>query len=176
MAVEISLLIPEFRKKLKDLLLACYQRGVTIEVLKTVVSAQEQGSLWQQGRTATDAELKVLALEHAGAPFLASCIRNTKPQETNISTDDLPGFSWYQWAESAFCIWIDGTNKLNWSNKSVCLGINGYNILNEEATKIGLFHDIDRSWNVVKFREAKSPSEYYTIKEIDSEMKKRFHR
>lgn len=179
MAAELSILIPEFRKKLIEAITACKARKVRIEVLKTIVTPTEQASLWQQGRTKTDAGLKILALENANAPYLADCFRRSQPQETKLVTDQLPGFSWHQWGEAASVIWVDGTGRLNWSNTKICEAINGYHVLAEEAEKLGLvsasrYGDGFNEWSTVQFRPFKSPGDMYPIVEIDTEMKKRF--
>ena len=181
-ASELSFLIPEFRTKLKDLLEACRARGVRIEVLTTLTTPLEQASLWRQGRTPAEIEMKALALDNANAKYLANCIRSGKTQATNIVTQDLPGFSWHQWAEAVTCVWVDTNNKLVWSAEWIdkVNQHNGYIVLAEEAAKVGL---VNRSvfdarnienWHVVQYRKEKSPDEVYTLDQINAEMQKRY--
>lgn len=183
MSSELSLLIPAFRKEIIALIAACKARSVVIEPLVTIVSPTEQGSKWQQGRTPTDAELKVMALDKANAHFLASCIRDTKARETRLVTDALPGFSWHQWGEAVTFVWVDSIGKLNWSIKTIDRQTkeNGYMVLAEEAKKLGLTHgslflDLDHNWGTVQLRPEATPAKVYNVTEIDAEMKKRFQK
>jgi hypothetical protein len=180
-AAELSLLTPDFRKQLIKAIANAKAQRLIIEVLSTVVSPLEQASLWKQGRTRTDAELKVLALENAKAPYLADCMRHAQPQGTNIVTDILPGMSWHQWGEAASIVWVDGTSKLNWSSKFQRGGFNGYhafaNIVNEfSIVSCGEFEDTDEAWRDVQLRHERHPSDVFDIVQIDAEMKKRFDR
>lgn len=158
MATELSLLIPDFRKKVSAVIAACKARNVRMEVLTTLISPLEQAALWKQGRTATDAELKALALDNAGAHYLASLIRQAQPKETNLVTDALPGCSWHQWGEAACCVWIDKRNKLNWSPhaREGFNPYNGYDILAEEAAKVEIIHgnsfdNVKEGWTLLQY-------------------------
>jgi len=177
-AIEISLLIPEFRNKLQELLSACKARGVTMSPYFTLCTPQEQGALWKQGRTITDSELKVLALENAKAPFLAHCIRTAIPKETNLITDMIPGYSWHQWGEACDCVWVDFAHRVNWNPKQLQDGKNGYQIYTEEAEKLGLTPGgqfaIGVDWPHVQLRKEQLPTA--NITEIDAEMKRRYNR
>ena len=177
MAREVSLLVPEFRTKLQELLDACKARGVNMSPYFTLRTPQEQGSEWRQGRSIADAELKALALENAKAPFLAACIRNNQPKETNKVTNAIPGYSWHQWGEACDCCWIDFNNKVNWSTTQVINGVNGYQVYAEEAKKMGLtpggYWTNLKDWPHVQLRPDASPASLGVIA-IDAEMKKRF--
>jgi peptidoglycan L-alanyl-D-glutamate endopeptidase CwlK len=180
-ASEISLLVPDFRKQLIRSLTKAREQKLIIEVLSTVVSPLEQASLWKQGRSRTDGELKVLALENAGALYLADCMRHAQPQGTNVVTDILPGMSWHQWGEAASIVWVDGTNRLNWSSHFQRGGFNGYqtfaSILNEYSiVSGGEFEDTNEAWREVQLRHDRYPSDLYDIVQIDAEMRKRFGR
>jgi peptidoglycan LD-endopeptidase CwlK len=181
-AAEISLLTPDFRKQLIKTLAACRERGVKIEVYSTLITPVEQGQLWKQGRSRTDAELKVMALENANAPYLADCLRRAVPLETNYATDLLPGMSWQQWGEAATVLWVDFANKLNWSPKWTQSGVNGYRVFAEECKNFSLHSgsefmpDYDAAWRFVQLRPEPFPSDKYDIVEIDAEMKRRFSR
>lgn len=178
MSREVSLLVPEFRSKLEQLLENCLQRGITMNPYFTLRTPQEQGSVWRQGRTQTDAELKAMALDHAGAPFLAQCIRENQPKETNLITNALPGFSWYQWGEACDCVWVDNNKKLNWNPIQKINGVNGYQLFAEEAVKLGLspggYWEKKPEWPHVELRPRPNPVSYYTTQEINAEMEKRF--
>lgn len=177
-ASEISLLIPDFRKKLIEALETTRGRGFRMEPVSTLVSPVEQAALWKQGRSATDAELKAMSLENAKARFLAECLRRGIVRETNLVTDDLPGFSWHQWGEAASVVWVDGQNKLNLSPdfkeyQKDGQKLNGYQVFVEECLKVELF--AGASFNTVQFRSG-TPSTHYSVQDIDKEMKKRFAR
>ena len=175
MATELSLLIPEFRKKLVTALEASKSRGFQIEPIQTLISPMEQASLWKQGRSGTDAELKTMALANAGATYLANCMTLAYPKETNVVTDDLPGFSWHQWGEATTVVWVDGSRKLNFSPtfRERPLNFNGYQIFGEECAKVGL---TTLRFNCVQLRPETSPTDLYTIGQIDAEMAKRYNR
>ena len=180
-ASEIALLIPDFRKQLVRSIEAAKNKKLQIEVLVTVLTPMEQAALWKQGRTKTDAELKAMALDHAGAPYLAECIRKAIPTGTNITTDDLPGYSWHQWGEAAQMIWIDGAHKVNWSTSVVYGSGNGYKtfakILNEFSIHCaGEFEDTPTAWRTAILRPARNAIENYTVQQIDAEMQKRYKR
>jgi peptidoglycan LD-endopeptidase CwlK len=179
-ASEIALLIPDFRKQLVRALEAAKSKGINLEVLTTIITPMEQAALWKQGRTRTDAELKTLALEHAGAPYLAQCLQKAVARETNIATDLLPGYSWHQWGEAAQIVWIDGIGKVNWST-AVNFGTsgNGYQnfakILKEFSLySAGEFLDSPTAWRTVLFRPMLDAGVYYKVTQIDAEMQKRY--
>jgi peptidoglycan LD-endopeptidase CwlK len=177
MSRELSLLIPEFRTKLEQLLEACKQRGIKMSPFFTLRTPLEQAALWKQGRTATDAELKSLALENAGAHYLAECLRKVQPKETNRVTDALPGYSWHQWGEACDCAWLDSNNKITWNAEKKLGGVNGYQLYAEEAVKLGLTAGAHfthlKDYPHVQLRSDDSPSSLGLVA-IDQEMKKRF--
>lgn len=175
MATELSLLIPEFRKKLVEAIEATKNRGFNIEVLTTLITPLQQAAYWKQGRSATDAELKSLALANGGARYLADCMTKAVPKETNLVTEDLPGFSWHQWGEAASVVWVDGSRKLNTSPvfKERPTNQNGYQLFSEECATVGLF--LGR-FNLAQLRPEKSPVELYSLADIDAEMRKRYGR
>jgi peptidoglycan LD-endopeptidase CwlK len=180
-AAEISLLTPDFRKQLVKTLTKCAERGIKIEVFSTLITPVEQGALWKQGRSKTDHELKVMALENAKAPYLADCLRRSIPLETNLVTDLLPGMSWQQWGEAATVVWVDFANKLNWSPTYFQGGVNGYKIFAEECRNFSLhsgseFQDSPVAWRHVQLRPEHFPSDKYELIDIDKEMKRRFFR
>jgi hypothetical protein len=181
-AAEISLLTPDFRKQLLKTLAACRERGIKIEVFSTLITPVEQGALWKQGRSRTDAELKVMALENANAPYLADCLRRAVPLETNLVTELLPGQSWQQWGEAATVVWVDHANKLNWSPTWTQAGVNGYKVFAEECKNFSIHSGgeldptFDPAWRFVQLRPERFPSDKYDIKVIDAEMKRRFSR
>lgn len=178
---EITLLVPEFRQKLIAVVAACKSRNIEIAVIRTIISPREQASLWKQGRTPVEAELKRLALQNAGASYLADCLAKSQAKATNLVTDELPGYSWHQWGEAATCVWVDSARKLQWSHTHTDYkgGINGLGIMVEEAIKLGLtsgntFPGMENSWTHLQLRQEKSPLDVYTIQDIDAEMRKRF--
>lgn len=174
-SAELSLLIPEFRKPLVAAIAATKERGVQVEPIRTLVSPLEQACLWKQGRSAADAELKSLALDHAKAPYLANILRASKARETNLATDGIPGTTWANWGESAQVVWIDGSRKVNLSPLMVerPLNKNGYVVFGEECVKLGLYMSV---FCEVQLRREPSPLDFYTMLEIDTEMQKRFGR
>lgn len=181
MASELGLLIPDFRKQLLKGLAAAKEQKLNIDVLTTIVTPQEQAALWKQGRTKVDAELKVMALENAKAPFLADCLRNAIPQATNQVTDLLPGMSWANWGEAVMVIWVDGSLKINWSSKSMLGGFNGYKKFAGIAQSFflhcgGEWMETDIAWRYIQLRPERTPSEVYSLEQIDAEMKKRYHK
>jgi peptidoglycan LD-endopeptidase CwlK len=160
-----------------ELIEACNQRGVTMSPFFTLRTPQDQGALWRQGKTPADAELKALALDNVKARFLAQCIRNNPPKETNNVTDAIPGYSWHQWGEAVDCCWVDVNRKVNWSYVRVVDGVNGYQIYAQEAEKLGLTAggrwDTKADWPHVQLRPERDPS-HLGIETINQEMQKRF--
>lgn len=175
MATEISLLIPQFRSLIVAAIAATRSRGFVIEPYLTLLSPMQQAAKWRQGRSGIDAELKMLALDAAKAPYLSLCMKQALPLETNLCTDDLPGYSWLQWGEEIQVVWVDGSRKLNFSPVFIerPSNQNGYVVFKEECVKLGIFPC--EKFSNFKYREGK-PTDYYTIPEIDSEMKRRYGR
>ena len=146
-----------------------------MDVLTTIISPFEQAAYWKQGRSATDAELKVLALANNGARFLADCMTKAVAKETNLVTEDLPGFSWYQWGEIATVAWIDRNRKINLSSvfREHPTNQNGYHVFAEECAVVGLYQ---HRFNTAQLRPEKAPADVYSLVEIDLEMRKRYGR
>lgn len=181
MAQEISLLIPDFRKQLLRCIAAAREQKLGIEVISTVITPLEQGSLWRQGRTRTDAELKVMALQNAKANYLADCLQRAVAQGTNLATDLLPGLSWQQWGESAQIVWIDNGNKVNWSSRTDFGRGNGYRKFAEICQQFNIHScgeeaDNDVSWRTIRLRQEPLPTDVYTLTQIDAEMRRRFEK
>jgi peptidoglycan LD-endopeptidase CwlK len=174
---EIALLVPDFRKKLNLALDAATARGFRMEPMVTLLTPTEQGALWCQGRSPVDAELKVLALVNAKAPYLAECLHKAVPKETNLVTQDVPGNSWFQWGETASVVWIDSQNKVTysaeWKDRALN-NMNGYRVLAEEAEKIGLF--VGSCYNMLQLRKEQNPIDAMSFEEIDKEMQRRYRR
>jgi hypothetical protein len=175
MASEISLLIPQFRKQLICALDAAKSQGLQIEVLTTIITPLEQAALWKQGRSRIDAELKVMALKDAKAPYLAECLQKAVAQETNIVTNLLPGYSWHQWGEAALLIWVD-KQKIVFDTRGA-----GYRKFAEILKEFSLHcasenDDSPLAWRTATFRASPNAGESYKVSEIDSEMQKRFRR
>jgi hypothetical protein len=154
-----------------------------MEVITTLVSPAEQATFWKEGRTPTEAELKSMALDNAGAEYLAECLRMAQAKSTNKVTDHLPGYSWANWGESAGCVWIDIRNRLNWSPEHLegPYRLNGYKVLAEKALTAGLtpcstFGTSHRSWTRLQLRPQESPGQLFSVVEIDREMKLRYTR
>jgi hypothetical protein len=177
-ASEISLLIPDFRKQLIRALDAAKAQGLQIEVITTIITPLEQGSLWKQGRTRTDAELKVMALKDAKAPYLAECLQKSVPQGTNVETNLLPGYSWHQWGEAVQIVWVDGSHKVVWDT-SATYGRGGYRKFAKIVQELGIHcaaETDDISWRTITLRASPNAGDIYKPPEIDAEMQKRFRR
>lgn len=151
-------------------------RGFNISPMLTLVSPAQQASLWKQGRTAVDAELKVLALHNAHAVFLSETLRMAKAQETNLVTDQLPGNSWFQWGEAIKVVWIDKWGHLvpptkldNYDGPP-----NGYHAFAEECVKQDLY--VINHGAGAQLRKEEAPLDVYSWQEINQEMTKRFRR
>lgn len=175
MASELSLLIPDFRKKLVEALTASRNRGFRVEPIATLVSPIEQAGLWKQGRSAIDAELKGLWFDNAKARYLATALRQGIVKATNVVTEDLPGFSWHQWGEAISVVWVDGQGKLNLSPNYLehPQRLNGYKVFVEECEKMGLV--AGPTFNSVQLR-AGNVTDHYTVDQINAEMQKRYSR
>lgn len=178
MAADLSLLMPELRTKLEQLLSACANRGVTMRPYDGLRTPISQGRIWRQSRSIEDINAKVAELRAAGANFLAQTIVDAGPQAGPHVTGAIPGLSWHQWCEACDCFWlVNGTAE--WSTTKKINGVNGYRVYAEEAPRVGLIAGGNwpsfKDWPHVQLREKNSPvSAGMTIVAVDTEMKKRF--
>ncbi len=174
---DINDLIPKLRPIAKELLKNCLARGIEMRPSQTLRDPFEQARLWRQARPGGEIKAKIKDLQSAGADFLAHCLESVGPQHGGHVTDAPPGLSWHQWGEAMDCFWlVDG--KAEFSISKLVKGQNGYRVYVEEAQKLGLtpgglFKKL-KDFPHVQFRPAGSPTQVFTLLEIDAEMKKRF--
>jgi hypothetical protein len=177
MAADLEILVPAFRNKVNALVQACEHRGIIMRPSTSRRDPLEQARLWRQSRTIEQIKAKIASLRAAGAGFLADCIEEVGPQHGKPVTNAIPGLSWHQWDEAVDCFWVLG-NEAEWSTSKLVNGVNGYHIYAEEAHRLGLnaggtWHAF-QDWPHVQFRQAASPDDAMSLKEINDEMKHRF--
>ncbi len=177
MPAELSTLLPAFRIRVEDLVLACRQRGVEMRPYMAMRDPLEQAQLWRQSRTREEIERRISELRSGGAPFLARCLEAAGTRNGAHVTHSIPGLSWHQWGEAVDSFWVvDG--RAEWSTVRKVDGVNGYQVYAEEAAKLGLdaggrwrrFKD----WPHVQLRPSSSPLGVLSLTEIDEEMRRRF--
>ena len=177
MTNDINLLVPEFREKVEQLLANCKKLGYEMRPTETLRHPLIQAKYWRQSRTTQVINSKIIELQHAGAPFLATCIENAGSQSGPHVTNSIPGFSWHQWCEAIDCHWLLN-GKAIWDTQLLINGSNGYRVYAEEAAKLGL--DAGMLWKKfpdaphVQLRTIAAPYKLYSLKQIDAEMSKRF--
>ncbi len=177
MAIDLTLLVADFRTHVEKLIDRCAGRGVLIRPYMGLRTPLEQARLWRQSRSSEEIHAKIAQLESAGASFLAECIRKAGPQHGDPVTNAAPGLSWHQWGEAVDCFWVvDG--QAEWSTKRLVNGVNGYRLMAEEAQAVGLtpgglwkkFPD----WPHIQMRPDASPLRTMTLREVSAEMQRRF--
>lgn len=177
MAADLNTLVSDFKAKALTLLAKCAGKGYEMRPYATLRDPFEQARLWRQSRSIEEITATLKRFETDGAPFLAHCIRSVGPQSGDHVTDAPPGLSWHQWGEALDCFWVvDG--KAEWSNQRLVAGNNGYRIYANEAKALGitaggLWANL-KDWPHVQFRDAGSPLQVMSLKEIDVAMKQRF--
>ena len=181
MSRDMSLLNPEFRASVEEVLGACRALGIEMRPYETLRDPWTQARFWRQSRSIEEIESAIRNLEQKGAPFLAQVIRSVGPQFGDRVTDALPGTSWHQWGEALDCFWLLD-EKAEWSTlKKVRLAdgreMNGYRLYGEEAVKRGLtsggLWPQLKDWVHLQQRSG-SVLNRFSWPEIDREMRQRF--
>ena len=168
---------PDFATALDELVQKCLDRGAKVVPYTGLRTPWEQAKLWRQSRSTAMVKAKIADLRQAGADFLAQILEDVGAQPTGKKvTNAIPGYSWHQWGEAADSYWeVDG--KANWSTTEIHNGVNGYKVYAEEATAMGMtaggYWSIG-DWPHVHYPKLDSPSDKYSLLEINAEMEKRF--
>jgi peptidoglycan LD-endopeptidase CwlK len=175
----LDLLSDDFRSKVRTLLNNCLDKGVIMFPGETLRDPFLQAKYWRRSRTEGEARTEIDRLKELGATFLAQCIEKAGPQAGKLATNAIPGLSWHQWGEAVDCCWLVNGRPV-WDLTSVVNNINGYDIYGEEAKLLGL--DCGLYWESfvdaphVQFRPSARPSDFFSILEINNEMKRVFGR
>lgn len=170
-------LSPGFAAALEKLIQKCLSHGATMVPYTGLRTPWEQAKLWRRSRSSTMANAKIAQLRNDGAEFLAQVIEDVGPQPTGDEvTKAIPGYSWHQWGEAVDSYW-EVNGKANWSTTEIHNGVNGYKVYAKEAKTMGLvaggYWSIG-DWPHVHYPTEDSPSNKYTLLEINAEMEKRF--
>ena len=178
MPADLNQLVPALKERAGELLAVCQARGAIMRPYCTLRSPFDQARLWRQTRSSEEVQAQQAEFRQAGAEFLAFCLESVGPQQGAGPhvTKALPGFSWHQWGEALDCFWlVDG--QAVWSTTSLREGINGYRIYAEAAEDLGLaaggLWPRFKDWPHVQLRP-EGPARYYSLEQIDQEMKTRF--
>jgi peptidoglycan L-alanyl-D-glutamate endopeptidase CwlK len=177
MAVDLSLLVQEFRGSVESLIANCERRGIEMRPNAGVRTPFDQARLWRQSRTTEEIMDKIDDFRTAGADFLAFCLESVGPQHGDPVTNAPPGFSWHQWGEALDCFWVvDG--RAEWSTVKKVNGLNGYHVYAEEAEELELtaggHWTTFKDWPHVQMRAASSPGKIMSVNQIDEAMRARF--
>lgn len=171
---DFKFLADDFKPIAITLLDNCLKQGILMIPYETIRSPFQQAKYWCQSRTALEIDLAVSKFKKQKAYFLASCIEVAGVIEGPKITNALPGYSWHQWGEALDCFWqVDG--KAIWDCEILINGINGYQVYAAEAKKLKL--EAGFYWTTIKdavhiqYREAGSPFDLYSVKEINKIMK-----
>lgn len=137
----------------------------------------EQAKLWRRSRSTAMVLERIKALRDNGADFLAKVLEDVGPQPSGKKvTNAIPGYSWHQWGEAVDSYWEVNGNA-NWSSTEIHNGVNGYQVYAEEAEKMGMvaggYWSIG-DWPHVHYPGEDSPSDKYSLLEINAEMESRF--
>lgn len=177
MAADLNLLVPELKSKVLTLQKNCSAFGPEMRANTGLRDPFVQGRLWRQSRSIEEIKSQIGQFKSQGAFFLAHCIESVGPQHGKHVTDTPPGISWHQWGEAIDFFWlVDG--EAMWSTTKLIDGHNGYKVLADEAEKLGLtaggHWNKFKDWPHIQLRKESNPAKLHLVKEIDTEMQKRF--
>lgn len=177
MAADLTLLHPDLRTKIPELVASCRARGFEMRPNAGLRDPFEQARLWRQSRSIEEITAKIAAFEAAGAAFLAHCLRSVGPQHGDPVTGALPGYSWHQWGEALDCFWLQG-GRAEWSTRKLVGGANAYHVYADEAEALGLTPGGRwkklKDWPHVQLRADSGPGKSLSVLEIDVAMSQRF--
>jgi len=161
---------PEFRGKVKELLLNCSKRGVTVAPFYGTRTPKEQAKLWAQSRSAGEIKEAASKLQ-AVAPNVVKCILSVEPLSGRWATNLLPGQSWHQWGEAMDCCVLNTVGQAVWQSQHP-----GYAVYTEEAIRLGLTSGaLWKSRDVAHIQLRKdNVRDLYAWKEIEQAMYSRF--
>ena len=177
MAADLSLLVPEFRAKVDELLAKCNEQGIVMRPNEGLRDPFVQARYWRQSRSSEQITAKIADLQSQGAPYLAYCIDSVGPQHGDPVTNSIPGLGWHQWGEALDCFWVVN-GQSEWSAKRLVNGVNGFQVYAAIAGQLGLtaggMWTSLKDWPHVQLRSAASPLGTFTLQQIDATMKERF--
>jgi peptidoglycan LD-endopeptidase CwlK len=128
---DLSLLVPEFRTKVEQLIANCQQRSVTMVCYTTRIGPAWEAELYCHSRKWAQVQPVAEQLRSSGAPKLAALLKPEHCKSAAWKSNALPGRSWHSWGEAVDC-YVQGANKTAlWSGP-------GYEIYASEAERLGL--------------------------------------
>jgi peptidoglycan LD-endopeptidase CwlK len=177
MAADLTLILPELRIKVQQLVVRCATRGFEMRPSTGLRDPFDQARLWRQSRSIEEIRSRVQEFRQAGADFLADCIESVGPQHGDPVTNAAPGYSWHQWGEAVDCFWLLA-GKAEWSTTKKVGGFNAYKVYADEAEHLGLVAGGHwaklKDWPHVQLRPDASPARTLSAAEIDAAMKAKF--
>lgn len=93
--------MPEFQEKVEQLIIRARRDNLDLRVGTGVRGPWAQGVLWSQARSLDEVQRRRKVLTSAGAPTMASYLRDESAGLGPQSPASLPGQSWHQWGEAA---------------------------------------------------------------------------
>jgi peptidoglycan LD-endopeptidase CwlK len=128
---DLTLLVPEFRAKVADLLAACQKRGVKMVPYTTLIGPAWEAELYCRSRQWWQVQPVAETIRAGGAPKLAALLKPELCKGGAWASNALPGRSWHSWGEAVDCF-VEGP-------KATALWVSpGYAVYAEEARKLGL--------------------------------------
>lgn len=166
-----------FKAKALQVLHACRQNGVEMNITEAIRDPLVQATYWKQSRSPEEVREKIDKLRKEGAHFIAFCLERSAHKEGPLITNALPGMSWHQWGEALDCIWVVNGEFCSDTERLVN-GVNGYQMYAAQAQAVGL--DAGYYWESIKdaahiqLRQKVSPEQIFGLQKIDKEMRLRY--
>lgn len=127
----LAQLDPDFAAIVKQVLVACEAKGITMRPNSAARSPWEQAKLWRQSRSIEQIKAAQREMEDEGASWLADVLDEVGPQNGRHVTNALPGKGAHQYRLAVDCFWLrDG--RAEWEDMT------GYRIYATEAQSRGL--------------------------------------
>lgn len=110
---DVGTLTSAMGAKVADLLAACAKKNLKVVPYSCRRGPATQARLWCRSRTLEEVSVRRQLMFGAGAPTLASLLKDEWASLGRWSTNALPGQSWHQWGEACDC-YIDVGGKAIW--------------------------------------------------------------
>jgi hypothetical protein len=169
MTIDFNKLDKNFASKLTDILNELKSKhGLIFQPFYGLRSCDEQSKLWRVSRDTATIKSKISELRNKNANFLADSLEKCPPQKTGAwKTNAIGGFSWHQYGLAADCVLLKN-GVADWND------IASYEIYRKVAIQHGCSIATKTDWVHIQLPKETSPSQLYSLSEIDSKMKKLF--
>lgn len=135
---DLSLLVPEFRARVDQLIAACERRSVKMTPYCTLIGPGREAELFCSSRTWAQVQPTAERLRTQGAGRLAALLTpnlcwNGQGKRPAWKSNALPGQSAHVWGEAVDCFVADSNGRAIWDPSNP-----GYDAYAEEAERLGL--------------------------------------